>query len=141
MEVPVLDFSSYVKGPASERERLCKGILENCATFGFMKLVNHGIPDEMVSEVFDWVSLECDRYLWYTRADIRQSRRYFELPEEVKRKSARPSSRGPNRGWSSVGQEKLSGITGFWKGVKVPKMLEDAKVSSVSVLIQKGEQF
>lgn len=39
-----------------------------------------------------------------------QSIRFFSMPIEHKKKAAHPSRPNPHRGWSSVGQEKLSMI-------------------------------
>jgi len=39
-----------------------------------------------------------------------------------------PPRPDPHRGWSPIGQEKLSGITNFQKGERAPKLIEDFKV-------------
>ena len=46
---------------------------------------------------------------------------------------AHPARPNPHRGWSTVGQEKLSGITGFQKGVMNPVQREDTKVPSCTL--------
>lgn len=55
MDLPILDLAALLGGTRTTREELCRALLHECKTFGFVKLVNHGISDEQVAALFDWV--------------------------------------------------------------------------------------
>ena len=55
MELPVLDFSAFSDGTSVQRKELCAALLHECKTFGFVKLVNHGISNEEIAALFSWV--------------------------------------------------------------------------------------
>src|ERR1700761_3122323 len=52
-----LDFSKFISGTELERAELAKELVESFKQHGFAKLINHGVKDEQVSELFKWVSL------------------------------------------------------------------------------------
>lgn len=55
MELSLLDLSLYTNGSPNERQILFHQVLLSCASSGFVKFINHGIPDEKISEAFEWV--------------------------------------------------------------------------------------
>lgn len=58
MTLPTLDLSQFTDGSALERYQLASDLLASLSQHGFVKLVNHGISDEAVVKLFDWVCLK-----------------------------------------------------------------------------------
>jgi len=54
MSVPRLDASSFF-GNSLERSRFCEALLSSLKAHGFVKLINHGIPDELIEDMFQLV--------------------------------------------------------------------------------------
>ena len=54
--LPVIDFSRYTAGSAEERLAVSRELVQAFKSVGFVYLLNHGIPNDMVHEAFDWVS-------------------------------------------------------------------------------------
>ncbi|KAL2802042.1 hypothetical protein BJX63DRAFT_136276 [Aspergillus granulosus] len=92
MDIPVLDFADFAHGSQGQQDDFCRRLYASLSTLGFVKIRNHSIPDETVDEVFEW------------------SKIFFGMPLEDKLKAAHPVQANPHRGWSCVGQEKLSVI-------------------------------
>lgn len=57
-----------------------------------------------------------------------QNRQLFQLSREKKEAFAHPPEPNPNRGWSYVGQENLSAISGYERGEENPRLVIDLKV-------------
>lgn len=57
-----------------------------------------------------------------------QSRKFFRLPLAQKMIAAHPEQPNPHRGFSHVGLEHISGISGFEKGILSGAQVEDVKV-------------
>lgn len=53
--VKTLDFALFTKGSQQQREELGAALADGFLTAGFVKLVNHGIPEDVVDKVFDIV--------------------------------------------------------------------------------------
>ncbi|KAL4882709.1 hypothetical protein BJY04DRAFT_38797 [Aspergillus karnatakaensis] len=92
MDIPVLNLGDFVDGDQPRQDDFCRRLLASLSTLGFVKISNHSISDKVLDDVFEW------------------SRRFFSLPPESKRQAAHPVNPNPHRGWSCVGQEKLSVI-------------------------------
>ncbi|KAL4947590.1 hypothetical protein BDW69DRAFT_178123 [Aspergillus filifer] len=92
MDIPVLDYTDLASESQGRKDDFCERLYSSLSTLGFVKIRNHSIPDEILDEVFDW------------------SKRFFSLPLESKLLAAHPVLPNPHRGWSCVGQEKLSVI-------------------------------
>ncbi|KAI8936456.1 hypothetical protein NX059_006862 [Plenodomus lindquistii] len=90
--IPILDFADYEGNTEDGRSSFCTALYAALSEYGFAKIVHHGIPDRVLEDAFSW------------------STRFFGMPIEQKKKAAHPSRPNPHRGWSSVGQEKLSMI-------------------------------
>ena len=56
MEISVLDLSVLTNGTTQEQAIFCQALLDCCTRYGFIKLVNHGIPESYISDCFDLVS-------------------------------------------------------------------------------------
>ncbi|KAL5042606.1 hypothetical protein BDW71DRAFT_200450 [Aspergillus fruticulosus] len=82
-----LDFSKYLYGTDAERTQLCYDLVASFKQHGFAKLINHGIPDGQVQELFDW------------------SAKMFNLPLKDKLAMANVPDDAPQRGWSRQGAE------------------------------------
>ncbi|KAL4921358.1 hypothetical protein BDW62DRAFT_197936 [Aspergillus aurantiobrunneus] len=92
MDIPVLDFADFASDSQARQDEFCRRLYASLSSLGFVKIRNHSIPDEVLDQVFDW------------------SKRFFNMPLEDKLHAAHPVQPNPHRGWSCVGQEKLSVI-------------------------------
>ena len=59
MTLPTLDLSLFTRGNASQQAQLASDLLQSLSRHGFVKLVNHGISDEAVADLFEWVCPIC----------------------------------------------------------------------------------
>ena len=69
MSVPVVDFTAFYHGTELEQAQLAKKITHELQKNGAVRLINHKIPAEMVSECYQWVSSTSirpllDKYIW-----------------------------------------------------------------------------
>lgn len=53
--VRTLDFADFLHGDANKQSKFCRELIACLSTVGFVKLVNHGLSDEELYEVFEWV--------------------------------------------------------------------------------------
>ncbi|KAL4910009.1 hypothetical protein BDW74DRAFT_46680 [Aspergillus multicolor] len=93
MKVERLDYADLLSEAPNRQEAFGQHLYAALSQLGFAKITNHPIPKDVVLELFSW------------------AKRFFALPLEHKRKAAHPPEPNPHRGWSCVGQEKLSVIT------------------------------
>lgn len=56
MEFPVLDFDDFTSGVEKRRTTFANAIVQSFETYGFVKIVNHGMSKATIGEAFDWVS-------------------------------------------------------------------------------------
>jgi isopenicillin N synthase-like dioxygenase len=54
-DIPVIDFAKAVNGTAEEKQQVAKQIDEAFRGAGFVYLLNHGVPLDMVADCFTWV--------------------------------------------------------------------------------------
>ena len=54
----ILDFADFSPADPTTEKRFCERLVEALSSVGFVKLVNHGITDEEVGRVFEWVSFK-----------------------------------------------------------------------------------
>jgi isopenicillin N synthase-like dioxygenase len=57
MSISVLDASQFLHGSPSQRAEFADKLLKSCIEHGFVKLINHGMPDAVITEMFSWVTL------------------------------------------------------------------------------------
>ncbi|KAI0972233.1 hypothetical protein F4678DRAFT_429696 [Xylaria arbuscula] len=91
--IPVVDLAPWSSGSGSDtdRKRIAAELTEACRAVGFVYVVNHGMPGDLLEEAFDWV------------------RRLFGLDIERKMLAPHPpGSSGVHRGYSWPGLEKVS---------------------------------
>jgi len=55
MAVPSLDFSKYTHGSDEEKRELALQLVESLKTSGFVRLLNHGISDNISHGLLDQV--------------------------------------------------------------------------------------
>ena len=53
--VAVLDYAKYVHGSVIERLDFAQHLINSLEKYGFVKLKNHGIPEEQVQQLFQMV--------------------------------------------------------------------------------------
>lgn len=56
VKVPTLDGSKWLHGTNTERQEFADELLHCLQRHGFAKLVNHGISDDGVADLYRWVS-------------------------------------------------------------------------------------
>ncbi|MCC7028040.1 MAG: isopenicillin N synthase family oxygenase [Saprospiraceae bacterium] len=84
--IPFLDLGDFIHGDQSLRNQFVKELGHAFRHIGFVGIVNHGIPRDMV------------------KAFYAQAKQFFSLPVEVKRKYEVPGLAG-QRGYTSFGKE------------------------------------
>ena len=55
MTLSRLDLSLFTSGITTDRRQFALDLLESLRGHGFVKIVNHGIPDHTVARLFKWV--------------------------------------------------------------------------------------
>lgn len=142
MTLPTLDLSLYMHGNASERQKLASRLLDSLSEHGFVKLVGHGVSDERIDELFQWVSRSrrCQRSplceLGHKDSKIvvvlinLQNKSFFAMPDEDKLAIAHPGGSAPQRGFSSIGAESSAGL--YRKGILKTPLTENLQDSRVS---------
>lgn len=84
--IPVLDLSKFINGSETERKEFVDGIGDAFHNVGFVGIVNHGIPKELVDAFYD------------------KSKAFFSLPTTSK-KSYEIKDLAGQRGYTSFGKE------------------------------------
>ena len=86
-QIPVVDFGEFLHGSSSQQREVAAQIGDACRNVGFMYLVNHGVPQSLIDDMFAI------------------SQQFFDLPLEEKRKVAYLP--GHYRGYFGVRAEDL----------------------------------
>jgi isopenicillin N synthase-like dioxygenase len=113
--IPLVDFAPFLAGDAAARRRVATEIGRACREIGFFYLVQHGVPQRLVDETFA------------------QTRRFFDLPREVKARISVTGSKN-HRGYFASGEENLDpakqAAGDFKEGVNIGRDLgaDDADV-------------
>lgn len=84
--IPLLDLSHYSKGTASERSKFIQAFGDGLKEFGFVSIVNHGVPDPLIRKTY---------------ADAEA---FFALSVDQKKQYQVPGG-GGQRGYTSFGEE------------------------------------
>ncbi|KAE8377947.1 hypothetical protein BDV26DRAFT_281441 [Aspergillus bertholletiae] len=109
--IPCFDFSQFTNSTTAGRHAFAYSVLQAFRDYGFIRLTNHGIEGQFVDRLFKW------------------NEELFALPLEAKLKAAHPPQPNPHRGYSAVGQEKLSMVSDFEKGITTNRTILDLKES------------
>ncbi|KAL4977503.1 hypothetical protein BDW66DRAFT_34069 [Aspergillus desertorum] len=93
MELPVVDFSLwYNVEDEGSRQRVAQRLVDACQRVGFVRIINHSMPEGVLDEAFEW------------------TKRLFALPQEDKMKAPHPEGWAVHRGYSWPGLEKVTQI-------------------------------
>lgn len=90
MSIPVVDLSDFLSDDASRKQKFVQQLGSAYETVGFVAVSNHGIPDTLIAELYEYVQ------------------QFFSLPLEKKRKYEVPGLAG-QRGYTSFGKEHAKG--------------------------------
>lgn len=85
--IPIINFGPFLDG--SNKQEVADAMLESFKSIGFVYLVNHGLSQEKIDDMFAW------------------SRRFFEQPRETKMLAPHPPSGTHHRGYSAPHVEKV----------------------------------
>src|SRR5688572_25191891 len=89
--IPSVDLSEFTKGNSAQRKKFVQELGEAYETVGFVAVKNHGIPQEIVNNLY------------------KLSQNFFTLSEEQKRSYEVPGGAG-QRGYTSFGKEQAKGF-------------------------------
>ncbi|PLW15842.1 hypothetical protein PCANC_10584 [Puccinia coronata f. sp. avenae] len=91
LPIPIVDFSPFCQPDAPVREQIevADRLLEGFKNNGFVYLRKISVSPQMVSEAFEW------------------SKKFFNLPLEIKRQALHPADGSFHRGYSPIGLEKV----------------------------------
>ncbi len=89
MDVPVIDLAPWYDGDPDARAAVAAAVAHACEQIGFLSIVGHGVPDDVVDDCY------------------RSARAFFDLPVEEKLRVGQPSP-DQVRGYSAIGAEGLS---------------------------------
>lgn len=134
MTLSRLDLSLFTNGNTSDRQHFASDLLESLRGHGFVKIVNHGIPDHTVAKLFEWVrvisSTGCRSLSDESCFGYAKNKLFFQMQAHDKISIAHRPGPDPQRGWSKVGAENTSTL--YRKGLlksHVAGDLRDARVS------------
>ena len=89
--IPIVDFAKWSSSSSNaERLAVAKELVAACQSVGFVYIVNHGLPQELLDQAFD------------------TAKHLFELPLQEKMKAPHPDGPDVHRGYSRPGLEKVS---------------------------------
>jgi isopenicillin N synthase-like dioxygenase len=92
MGIPVVDLAEFTSGNAQQKAGFVSALGKAYEDVGFVAVKNHGIPDKTVDGLYS------------------QTKAFFSLPQEIKRKYEIPGLAG-QRGYTSFGKEHAKGST------------------------------
>src|SRR6478752_1791301 len=88
--IPVVDLAEFLSNDEEKKQAFVNALGKAYETVGFVSVKNHGIPDELIRELYDEVQ------------------RFFSLPLEKKRAYEITGLAG-QRGYTSFGKEHAKG--------------------------------
>ncbi|KAI0410813.1 hypothetical protein F5X98DRAFT_368554 [Xylaria grammica] len=113
--IPTLDLSHFTAGTEQQRRQFADGLLASLIDTGFVKIINHGLDQKKLDEVFTW------------------SKKFFRQPVETKNEIANVTGPKPVRGYSGVSVEYVSRLVDD----KTSKPITDSKIKGKFI----GEHF
>ena len=90
MSIPVVDLAKFLSGDESKKQAFVAELGKAYEDVGFVAVKNHGIPDELIQDLY------------------RHVQEFFSMPIEEKRKFEVPGLAG-QRGYTSFGKEHAKG--------------------------------
>lgn len=111
--IPLIDFADWHSTSSAEvRFKIAKQLTDVCHDVGFMCIINHGVPSDLLDEAFRW------------------SKRLFDLKLEEKMLAPHPDGPTVHRGYSWPGLEKVNQVfTSDEETGKRLREITDCKVS------------
>jgi len=103
IEVPVVDVAPFLAGDQAAKPALARAVDEACREIGFLTIVGHGVPDEVIG------------------AARAAASGFFALPLEEKQRTPRPSHES-GRGYTVFGNQALA----YSLGVETPPDLQES---------------
>lgn len=77
--IPIVDFGDWSRGSSVEKQKIAKELTDAARGVGFVYIVNHGVPDDVLEQAFGW------------------SKKLFDLPHEKKMLAPHPPGMMPVR--------------------------------------------
>jgi len=90
MTIPVVDLTDFLSGDRQKKQNFVQQLGKAYEEVGFVALKNHGIPDEIIGDLYKYVQ------------------QFFSMPIDKKRKYEVPGLAG-QRGYTSFGKEHAKG--------------------------------
>ena len=90
MSIPVVDLSDFLSGNEDRKNAFVQSLGSAYEEVGFVAVKNHGVPDELVADLYRYVQ------------------QFFSLPLDHKRAYEKPDLAG-QRGYTSFGKEHAKG--------------------------------
>lgn len=90
MAIPVVDLAEFLSGEPQKKQQFVQQLGKAYEEVGFVAVKNHGIPDELISKLYEYVQ------------------QFFALPLEAKKQYEIPELAG-QRGYTSFGKEHAKG--------------------------------
>ncbi len=90
MSIPVVDLSEFLSGNTEKKNAFVQALGQAYETVGFVAVKNHGIPDHLIGELYEYVQ------------------QFFSLPLDKKSGYEVPGLAG-QRGYTSFGREHAKG--------------------------------
>lgn len=56
MTLHVVDFAGFTKGSDWKRKEIGTKLIDSFKEYGFVKLINHEIPESLVKDLSEWVT-------------------------------------------------------------------------------------
>ncbi|UKZ73282.1 hypothetical protein TrVFT333_000925 [Trichoderma virens FT-333] len=109
--IPIIDLAPAHSGSDKDIQNVAKELYEAFKNVGFAYVKNHGVPQDVVNEAFNW------------------SRKFFSLPQSDKDLAPHPQEAWHQRGYSSVGREKLSQMVFDEASLAAARSVPDVKES------------
>ncbi len=85
--VPIIDIAPFLSSSLEDKRRVADEVGRACEEIGFLIVRGHGVPRELVAQMYD------------------VSKRFFDLPLDEKMKT---HGRERSRGYGPLGEEALS---------------------------------
>ncbi|THY36100.1 thymine dioxygenase [Aureobasidium pullulans] len=90
--IPIVNFAGW--NDEHRRQQIAQDLVTACHDIGFVYIINHGIPEAVMDEAFDWI------------------KKLFHLPHDQKMLAPHPPGPDVHRGYSYPGLEKVSQVYG-----------------------------
>jgi isopenicillin N synthase-like dioxygenase len=90
MAIPVVDLSDFLSGDENKKKAFVQSLGKTYEDVGFVAVKNHGIPDELIADLYKYVQ------------------QFFSLPLDKKKDYEKPELAG-QRGYTSFGKEHAKG--------------------------------